>query len=65
MGFKSAMDKLLLAATGFGLIMVAAGLLRNRGTHEGIYYCPYCKTQYNMTDTEFAVHVTQERRGVR
>jgi hypothetical protein len=61
---KSVVDKLILAATGIGLVFLGVDAIRNRrqAESEDQYYCPYCHTLYPMSSDDFAVHVTQERR---
>lgn len=60
---KSSVDKLLLAATGFGALMLGLDYLRNRGAETAmVFNCPYCREPHQMTQSEFAVHVAHARR---
>ena len=56
-------DKVVLGATGIGLIFLAVDHYRKQGQPQSEWsYCPYCKSYIQGPEEVFAMHIVNERR---
>jgi len=56
-------DKILVAGTGVGAVVIAVDYLKKRGEPQiELYGCPYCHIEHQMTQEEFSIHFVQMKK---